>query len=433
MVTIAAAIETARVRPETEIDCGSGSIRLFGRTIRDHKSYDILPVSGVLAKSSNVGSINIAMRLGDDLFYKFIRGFGFGTTTGVRLPHESSGVIRPTSKWIPSSIGSVAMGHEISATTLQLATACSVIANGGRLMKPRILLSEVQPDGERLTTAPEELGRPIRPETAITMRRMLEGVVLDGTGRNAKLAGWTSGGKTGTAQIFDLKERRYTHTYNASFLGFAPLRDPKIVIAVTLNGARKYGGTVAAPAFQRIATESLRLLEVSKDSPIESENTLLAKADTDEEDGAYDLPLPAFVDQPDDFFPEENELLNARLMQTSSVSPITLRPAAYSASSDKRPGSAGRPTPAISDISQIPNQREPNKDVPEEETGRVAIVLETAAVPDFQGKPIREVLQLAAKSGLKVEIHGRGIASQQHPPAGSRIPSSGRVHVVFRR
>jgi membrane peptidoglycan carboxypeptidase len=167
------------------------------------------------------------------------------------------------------------MGHEISTTSIQLARACSVIANGGLLVEPRLVLR--RGDESVAVKAPKRI---IRPETAITMRRIMEGVVLRGTGKGARLDGYTSGGKTGTAQIFDFATRHYTHLYNASFMGFAPVTNPAVVVVVTLigtSGSAGYGGTVAAPVFRAVTSEALRVLEVPKDlpdvSPAEPEET----------------------------------------------------------------------------------------------------------------------------------------------------------------
>jgi len=159
------------------------------------------------------------------------------------------------------------MGHEISATAIQLARAVSVIANGGLLIEPRLILQRQRPGREPVTDAVKPARRVIKPETAITMRQLMERVVLHGTGRLARLDGYTAGGKTGSAQIFDLEQRRYTHEYNASFMGFAPVTIPAIAVVVTLNGAKKLGGAVAAPVFREVATAALRLADVPKDLP----------------------------------------------------------------------------------------------------------------------------------------------------------------------
>src|SRR4029077_637631 len=161
---------------------------------------------------------------------------------------------------------SIAMGQEISTTSIQLARACAAIANGGLLVKPKIILKE---GGLPATADPPQ--RILRPETAITMRGMMEGVVLRGTAKGrAKLAGYPSGGKTGTAQIFDVKTHHYTHQYNASFMGFAPVTNPAFIIVVTINGtsgSAGYGAGAAAPIFKTVATEVLRVLDVPRDLP----------------------------------------------------------------------------------------------------------------------------------------------------------------------
>ncbi|MEN6533714.1 MAG: penicillin-binding protein, partial [Bryobacteraceae bacterium] len=267
VITLTAALETTPLRPESIIPCGSGRINLFGRVIRDHRSYSSLSMADVLANSSNIGAIQVGLRVGERRLLEYVRRFGFGTTTGVPLPGESAGLVRELKNWGKSSIGSVAMGHEISTTTVQLAQAVGVIANGGTVVAPKLVLKVRKPNG-RTETEPVKPGhRIIQPETAITMRKMMEGVVLHGTGKLARLNGYTAGGKTGSAQIFDLQNKRYTHQYNASFMGFAPVTNPALVAVVTLNGASRYGGAVAAPVFREVVTAALRLMDVPRDLP----------------------------------------------------------------------------------------------------------------------------------------------------------------------
>ena len=268
VITVAAALETTALRPETIIPCGNGRINLFGRVINDHDPYSALSMADVLAKSSNIGAIQIGLRVGPQNLLNYVRRFGFGRKTGIPLPAESAGVVRNLDRWGKTSIGSVAMGHEISTTTVQLAQAIAVVANGGRLVKPRLVLGTAEAGRRAVERAPLEPAQPvIRPETAITMRQMMEGVVLHGTGRLARLDGYTAGGKTGSAQIFDQNCKCYTHLYNASFAGFAPVAKPAVVVVVTINGASVYGGSVAAPVFREVAATALRLLNVPKDLP----------------------------------------------------------------------------------------------------------------------------------------------------------------------
>jgi len=267
VVTVAAALETTRLTPETVINCGSGRINLFGRIIRDHHPYSFLPVADVLAKSSNIGAINIALTVGERKLYDYVRRFGFGEPTGLPLPGESAGKVRNVENWGRTSIGSVAMGHELSATTVQLARAVSAIANGGLLVRPKLILRKQRPGGRpEQETAPSPV-QILHPETAITMRRLMEGVVLHGTGTQARLRGYTAGGKTGSAQIFDQTCRCYRHIYNSSFAGFAPVPNPAVVVVVTINGASVFGGAVAAPVFREVAQAALRFLDIPRDLP----------------------------------------------------------------------------------------------------------------------------------------------------------------------
>jgi cell division protein FtsI (penicillin-binding protein 3) len=224
-------------------------------------------MADVLAKSSNIGAIQIGLKVGSKNLLDYVRRFGFGQATGLPLPAESQGKVRDLKNWGRTSIGSVSMGHEVSTTTVQLARAVSVIANGGLLVKPRLILRRQRP-GEK--PEPEPVTPPrrvLQPETAITMRQMMEGTVLHGTGTLARLKGYSAGGKTGSAQIFDPACGCYLHIYNASFAGFAPVANPAIVVVVTINGAPVYGGVAAAPVFREVATAALRLLDVPKDLP----------------------------------------------------------------------------------------------------------------------------------------------------------------------
>jgi cell division protein FtsI (penicillin-binding protein 3) len=382
IVTLTAALETTSLRPETPINCGNGTIKLFGRVIHEsHHGWGTIPMADVLAHSSNIGAIQIGLKVGEKNLLEYVRKFGFGRTTGIPLPAESSGMVRDLKHWGKTSIGSVAMGHEVSATALQLAQACSVIANGGVLVKPRLILKRQRPGGQVENEPAPAPQRVLKPETAITMRQLMEGVVLRGTGRAARLAGYTSGGKTGSAQIFDLTTKHYTHLYNGSFVGFAPVTNPAVVIAVTLNGVKMFGGVVAAPVFKNVATETLRLLGVPKDIP-ETEPEPLK--DPQE---ANDLAIADMSSPPDDL---------VQLPQPPAVAPSP----------------ALGPAPAA------------------------ALALPVMAVagpsaPSFQGKTVRAVLEQSLAMGVPVEVVGSGIARQQAPPPGSPLNPGEKVRVLF--
>jgi cell division protein FtsI (penicillin-binding protein 3) len=266
--TIATALETTRLRPETVINCGNGIINLHGQVIHDLHAYSMLRMEEVLWHSSNIGAVNVALSVGKDRLYQYLKRFGFGEPTGLPLPAESAGVLREPRKWTKGSIGYISFGHEVMATTMQLAQAASVIANGGYRVKPKLILWRQRPGGAREIPEDADPVRVLRPETAVTMRQMMEGVVLKGTGKRARLAGYTTGGKTGTAQIFDRSTGRYfSKVHNSTFLGMAPLTNPAIVIVVTLNGTSKQGGQVSAPVFKEVATAALRLTGVTRDLP----------------------------------------------------------------------------------------------------------------------------------------------------------------------
>src|SRR5580658_1198788 len=288
VITLSAALETTKLTPDSLIDCHGGVLTLFGHTIHDSHvgAYGIIPMADVLAHSSNIGAIEVGLRVGQDNMYDYARRFGFGQRTGIQLPAESPGKLRKLKDWTGSSLPSISMGQEVSVTTMQLAQAASVIANGGLMVRPRLILKK----GDRVMPAAAPV-RIIRPETAITMRQMMEGVVLFGTGKLvAKLQGYTSAGKTGSAQIFDTATHHYSHSYNGSFMGFSTVTNPAIVVVATVNGTHGesgFGGPTAGPVFRAVTTEALRLLDVPKDLPEQETTPVVLVASND--DNADDL------------------------------------------------------------------------------------------------------------------------------------------------
>src|SRR5258706_4587246 len=271
LVTIAAALEEKITNPDEVIDCQNGEIYIAGVRIRDHKKFGDLTVSQILEHSSDVGAIKLGLRLGEERFDKYIRGFGFGAQTGVELPGETRGITKPVSRWSKVSIGAISMGQEIGVSPVQLISLISTIANDGLYTPPRILAASSQHDpqgSQPLQTiaykVPEQR-RVISGLTAVEMRRMMEGVVLRGTGRKAMLHGYTAGGKTATAQKIDPRTGTYSHSQLiASFAGFAPVNNPAITVAVILDSpvGLHEGGQVAAPVFARVAQQPLAYLNV---------------------------------------------------------------------------------------------------------------------------------------------------------------------------
>src|SRR3954465_6776416 len=302
MVTIAAALEEKITNPDEVIDCQNGAIYIGNVRIRDHKPFGLLTVSQILAKSSDVGAIKLGLRLGEERFDRYIRAFGFGAQTGIELPGETRGITKPVSRWSKVSIGAISMGQEIGISPVQLISMVSTIANDGMYTPPRIVAGTRDPNDPtaKVVFHPAPQRRVVSTVTAVEMKKMLEGVVLFGTGKKSILEGYTSAGKTGTAQKADPTTGGYSKTkYVASFAGFAPAYDPAITIAVILDSpvGPHEGGQVAAPVFKAIAQQTLAYLNVPQDvTPDNPKRQLLraaAKAATDAEvaEGSTE-PLP---------------------------------------------------------------------------------------------------------------------------------------------
>ncbi len=266
IVPFTGALEEKLITPETRIEC-PGSISLPGRVVHDH-AHGSLTATEALAKSSNVAAIKLGQKLGNDRLYEYIRRLGFGTKTGVELPGETAGLIRPVSKWQPGSIGSIPIGHEVGVTPLQMAAAYAAVANDGVRVAPHLVREVRDAEGKTVERAEPESHRVVSAETARLLRRMMEEVTLKGTARAAQLEGYTAAGKTGTAQKIDPRTRAYSQSkYVASFVGFAPLENPAVVIIVVIDEAvgLHQGGQVAAPVFREIANQVLPYLDVMPD------------------------------------------------------------------------------------------------------------------------------------------------------------------------
>ena len=262
IVTVAAALEEGVVEPDTMFNLPP-QIQVADRTIGE--AHDRGPVSlttaEILAQSSNVGTIMIGQRLGAKRFDAWVRRFGFGTKTGIALPGEEQGLVLPLDKYSGSSMGNLPIGQGEAVTSVQLASAYAAVANGGILRRPQIIRAV---DGK---PRPRQKGKRILSRsTAAEVRKMLEGVVrVGGTGTEAAIDGYTLAGKTGTANKVDPETGEYSSSaYIASFVGFAPARDPKLLVTVTVDEPKGaiYGGDVAAPAFQRIAQFALPYLGI---------------------------------------------------------------------------------------------------------------------------------------------------------------------------
>jgi cell division protein FtsI (penicillin-binding protein 3) len=260
MVTAAAALESGVVQPEDEFDCEMGGITLLGIRIHDHKPFGRLTFAQVIAKSSNVGVIKAALLVGNERFYRTIRGFGFGRLTGIDLPGESAGILHPLESWGPLAKAYIAFGQGVSVTPLQLAAAAAAVADDGELLRPHVVAAVSR--GETRVAKfdrPPVVGRAISASTARQLQALLEGVVTAGTGRGAAVAGYRVAGKTGTAQI-PVRGGYLRNSYLPSFVGFAPADRPVLVGVVAIaepQGFEYHGGQVAAPVFGAIARQVL--------------------------------------------------------------------------------------------------------------------------------------------------------------------------------
>lgn len=268
MFTVAAAIEARLARPDDVIDCGNGSL-LVGRTrIRDHRPFGNLTVAQVLEESSNVGAMKIGLGLGAARLHAAAARFGFGRPSGVGLPGESAGILRDPRAWTPASVATISFGQELAVTPIQLAAAASALATDGLVRPPRLLREIRRADGTVVVPPSPRPRRAVSAATARTVSGLLEGVVLRGTGKLAAVPGYRVAGKTGTAQVVGADGAYRDDAHVASFVGWAPARDPAILVLVVLDhpkGASYHGGDVAAPVFAAVARDALRLLRVPPD------------------------------------------------------------------------------------------------------------------------------------------------------------------------
>src|SRR5437899_2759340 len=272
VILAAAALEEGVVRPDDRIYGENGSFTIAKTTIHDWKKYGWLTFSEVLQNSSNVGSIKVGLALGRDRFYRYMTAFGFGRPTGLGLPGESRGQLREPPRWSTLSLPTLSLGQEVSVTALQMVTAFSAVANGGTMMRPRLVKSVFNAQGrETRRFEPEAVRQVIAPETARTLTRILISVVEAGPGHNAAIPGYAVAGKTGTAQKLDPATHRYSRAPGVlSFVGFAPADDPRFVMLVMLDEPKteKWGSEAAAPILSAIGREVLRYLDVPpQDTP----------------------------------------------------------------------------------------------------------------------------------------------------------------------
>ncbi len=372
MVTVTAALEANLIDPSDVFDCQLGSITLANVTIRDHKPFGSLTVADILAKSSNIGAIKIGLTAGAERLYAKTRAFGFGADTGIDLPGESAGLLRPLERWTYLTKAYISFGQEMGASALQVANAFAAVANGGDLMRPYVVRS-IGRDGalRDLRPRPEILGHPSNGPTLRSLERMLEGVVSGGTGKAAAVEGYPVAGKTGTAQ--KAGQGGYSaDRFVGSFVGFAPARRPVlagIVVVDEPRGGLYHGGDVAAPAFGAIAREALLYLGIPP-----------------ERDVPEHWPGEPPADAP---AAELGQVVAASFTRRSA--PEALPTAAAAGALD----AGGAPA------------------------------IQGPVLPDLTGRSAREAIAIVSRLGLRPILNGRGVVARQEPLAGGPLPERG--------
>jgi cell division protein FtsI (penicillin-binding protein 3) len=458
LVTYAAAMDAKVAAPDDMIDCQGGQINLYGRIIHDDKSdrgIGTVSVAAALARSSDVGVIKLALKLGPDRLYDYIRAFGFGQRTGIELPGETRGLLRPVSRWQPASIGYVAIGQEEAVTPVQLASMVSTIANGGVYLPPHILLPDSTDPNQN--SAPLQVAHPFRPETdlpnplpagahrvistlaAAEMRQMMEGVVLFGTGKRAQLNGYSSAGKTGTAQKIDPATHLYSKSMHiASFAGFAPVNAPVISVSVIIDDPKGsyYGTDVAAPVFAEIAQQVLEYLGVAHDidlrpaAPSAKKDAAKKDAPVTEDDTAQDEDIQALFDAANNLPDDDPQSPSARQAAAAAASSAPL--AAQSASPASAANFSASPQPAAAVAPQSSAQQAAYANLAAADSASKIIQLpdpNQLRVPTLTGLPIRQVIEQAGAARLEVQITGNGTCREQAPAPGVLVAPGTKVVV----
>jgi cell division protein FtsI (penicillin-binding protein 3) len=463
-VTYAAALEEKAITPDTIVDCGGGSLNVAGHTVHDAPGdhFGLIPAWKALAVSSNVCAIRVGARVGPERLYKYIHAFGFGERTGIELPAETRGLLEPLKHWGPATMGAVPMGQEIAVTPIQIATMVSTIANGGVYLPPHILLesTDLTKDDPKLKPAafhpenslpdplPDGANRVISPLTAAQMRKMMQDVVLMGTAHGAvHLNGYSAAGKTGTAQKIDPRTHTYSKTnFVASFVGFAPVNNPAITIAVVMDSPQHsmhFGAQASAPVFQDLAQQILEYLGVPHDEPMQNPAAMQKTQEIASEDDSSES-----VGDLQSLFAEVNNLpaddpLRANTQAQAALPESKAQPAPQS----PQTALAALPNPVVQAAAATPSA--PAQPMPDEppaqaqpipvmasQTLHGSIVVASAqrvAVPSFAGEPVRKVIEQAGEAGLGVQVLGSGIARGQAPAAGTMVPAGTEVVVRFGR
>jgi cell division protein FtsI (penicillin-binding protein 3) len=408
----------------------------------DH--FGVITVHEALEHSSDVAAVKLAQKIGQDKFYEYIRDFGFGQRTGLELPGETRGLLQPVKRWGTTSYASIAIGQEVGVTPLQLVSMVSTIANGGIYLPPHVLMpgpvgASAQKSGAPLQPNPFKLSselpnplptgshRVLSEMTAAQMRKMMEGVVLFGTGKPAQLNGYSSGGKTGTAQKIDPATHTYSKTMHiASFAGIAPVNNPVISVAVVIDnprGGSYYGTAVSAPVFADVAQQVLEYLGVPHDTDVHAPTgkklavAEIAEDDEHEQGGDVHAMFAAINDLPSDD-PLRADPAPAPVQAASAL------PAEKTASSQAASvKSSAQNVDATAPATQADkNVQPPGREVTVSDARKLK-------VPSLLGLPMRQVITQAAAAGLEVQIAGSGTVREQAPAAGTMVAAGTQIAV----
>ena len=479
LVAYSAAIDAAGVQPTDMVDCQGGAMTMYGRTLHDDKTdhFGVVTVQYALEHSSDVGAAKMALKLGNQKFFDYMHSYGFGDRSGVELPSETRGLLRTPKRWGATSILSMAIGQEVGVTPIQLVTMVSTIANGGVYMPPHILLQSTDemkgdarlqpaafhPANQLPATLPDGAHRVIKELTSAKMRSMMQGIVTEGTGKEARLNGYSSAGKTGTAQKIDVATHTYSHTkLVASFAGFAPVSNPAIAVTVVIDnptvGASKYGGAVSAPVFAQVAQQVLEYLGVPHDQALAPQKQI---ATAENKSDVFDDEPSENTGDLDAMFADVNNLpaddplrkagsaadTGAGSNNGQSPAPGSLASAMPTKAKDgvmallpksivdafhANGGSSAMPDAGSSQAALVAPKITPA--IAARNDGSVVVdSVQRVAVPSFDGAALRSVVEQADRVGLRVNPVGSGLARQQYPAAGTMVPAGTQVSVRFSR
>lgn len=390
LVTIAAALERDVFKPTDIIFCENGKCKFPGGWITDHKPYGDLTFKKVYSNSSNIGIAKISEKVGRKWVYDYSRAFGFGGITGLELLGEDRGKLNKYVKWSKSDAVRVSIGYGVMATAIQIANAYAAVANGGYLLKPRVVKATISPGERKIQkeTQIDTVRRVLKPGTIAVLKSFMKDVVETGTGTEAAIQGVDIAGKTGTTKKFDTETNSYSNTkYIASFVGFAPVENPKLVCLVVLDEPKypyNYGGLSSAPIFGRILRRIFGLMARDTDA-----------AEVIEYSRPY-IRVPDITDLPAD---NAKSILQDYGFQTRVEGEGDFVRSQYPA-----------PNTVIGSGEVIKLEVSPQKK--RQSSNR--------KVPDVRGKSVREAVTILTKANFYPSVVGSGVVISQLPAANSR-------------